>query len=201
MVRLLVARALPEHSSLSGRELRTFAGYTRQALAEFAGGQHGSRVETGEPRRKQTVGADRSSGTHAVELKHEALNDKTVGKGKCGYVLLGGALCPTPKQNLIMTEVFGKLHQRDPAFFEKFERARDAEYACGGRKNRRALVARSNEALYANTKMKKKPKMDRQPSGWYIDTSRSATDKTKMLKLACTAASIEYGKDLVAVWD
>jgi len=48
--------------------------------------------------------------------------------------------------------------------------------------------------------MEKKPKMPRQASGWYIDPSRSAADKAKMLELACAAAGIEYGSDLLAVW-
>jgi hypothetical protein len=190
MVQCLASGLIPPSERLSGENLAVLTKCTKRAFDEYVAGR---RLPHALPEPLEgTTSADpeRALGARSVAPKYRPTEVEASAGGELGYRLLRGDFCRTKKKIEIVTEVFGRLYATDQKFFEKFERQRP-EFKGG-----RPLVARTVEGLQLPaTASKSYTEVD--DSGWYIDTNRNSSDMEEMLKIACAAANIRFGKDLV----
>ena len=108
-------------------------------------------------------------------------------KGKPVYELFGESKSARSAMALVI-EVFKKLNDRDPKFFEKF-----GALPKHGRKRR--FIAKDKLDLYPD-----RPDLahlsEELPGGWWIGTNFANREKRRMLEIACEVSGIEFGRDL-----
>lgn len=115
-------------------------------------------------------------------------SSRTRSKGQTWFILHGHQYACRNATD-VMVSVFERLAENDSTFSERFAARKH------GRSRR--YLARDKYELYPG-----KPKLCEDESqqltcGWFVSTNWNTSSKSKIIKLACEVAGLEFGRDLI----